>query len=921
MGCAGSSEKAPEVEEKSEAPSITKKGGEATRRKSSDAPELTHRYSAPKGANEDDEEKKVVQDVTIATNPTNECEEKVVEVDKELGTSRPATLNTEFPMAKEQVDSIPVSEVAESCNSLTLKSSWLIVELDEKMFSLLSEDMLEKFNEYEVECASVAYLLVADCNSSYLCQTIGVGVLLNEKMDAFNEVLKRCGARLKGYGATHLFFERWRTIFFSVFPRYIRSGETSFTPSLSQEWDLLWKKMTTALYEGTSSPEGQVFGSLYHDRNARRVVIDVDLIRSRESRCDPGHRFSSRLVDNANQLFAGLSDEAPIDLHSAQHLFEVFCFMVSLLGCKAELKAFFQKVRSADRERLPSQSYLVALFQPFIDTSHHFLPDVWNPAVEYYMGTYYYQMINFLVDGKGDKEWGESEFFPFPKAEDVRRTPKSIEGFSFLDRKRTSSVDVHNSGIREIELSEAHLCGQSTDSSTSKLPAGEEVVGAPVLANHFQPKQMSLFEFGERASWAVVDFRQCSCERKFENKGKPHCSPEKDSFSTLPRELEPQPVMEKESKEKLPDFCTEKNLQNGLCGQTSALDGVCKENMDEPPLITPKNEDLEATEGHAVLPDRDLPCSSFVPADFDGEGELEKASNPSLYSSSMVVFVNESVMGEEEQTISSNNKLPLFVVAEPKLDYGCVLCTNIADSLSMWRDNSEMMYRVQKSCNRLIRSVISRFDAHEIKREGDSFIIASQNVVNGLKVALGIQLELMRAVPITPGFRYHPDQRVCHDSTRVHRVEGDDKICWNDQAPRVRISLQMCAEEKADNPAIQKIGKKKHQRHQHYASSMQYCALLETMACGGQILMSIDTVKSIFNATEFSLSPCDAFLRSVEETAPCSTDKGKSLKDFVSFVDLGVRHVPGTKKSSLHLISVVPKCLAKRRFNNYFATC
>lgn len=918
MGCGGSSEKKPEVEEKSGVPNVPKKNEETQKRKISDAPELIHVDSPAKSLGVEKVEEKEVEVVPPLQHSGIEDKHEGSGPAQDLADSFSNEVPSSTQIASKQADINPVPEVVESFQCVNLKSSWLSVELDEEKRSLLSEDMLEQLNECEVECAAVAYLLIADCNTDFLLQTIGVAVLISDKTDAFNDVLRKSGARLKGYGATPLFYERWRKVFFSLFPRYLSSGGTSFSPALSQEWSTLWEKMIAALYEGSRTLEGQVFDSLYRERNARRLAVDVGLICSRESRCDPTHRFCARLLNKAQQLIFGLPDTALINSNSVEFLFEVFCSMVSLLMCKPQLEEFFHKIKNTQGERLPPESYLIVLFQPFIDTSREFLPDVWNPAVEYNLSTHYYQMINLFASGRDSSQLGSSDYFPFLGGHDSKKALKLIEGFPFLDRRRTSSLEVHASAGEEAEVSQNRLCIQSSGVGTIEAAPTKEGGQNDVLGNRYPLKVRSLFGFGERASWAVVDLSRCSSLRMTEGKGeyepykREQCNP-----TTIPAQVPCEKAKEDNNKGVDRVYSTEETAPSSVCTVENPPHEVKKERNEASIIKTVNQPESEVPESQ---PDqsRNDPDGFLSPSVHqDTNEESGKLSNSSLFSSSMVVFANESVMGDEEEEISdSNTNHPLSRMIKPALDYGCVLCTNIEDSLILWRENSELMHKAQKNCNRLIRSVISRFGALEIKNEGDSFIIASQNIVRGLKVALGIQLELMRAVPITPGFRRSGANGLYYWSANHRKIEGEAN-CWNDQAPRVRIALQRCFEKKEKNIFKRKIRRDAKPRYQHYGASMESCALLETMACGGQILMTLETVKSIFTAPEFSLDPCDMFLRSVKESLPASEEAGKSLKDFVSFVDIGIRRISGTRKASLHLISVVPKCLEKRSFANY----
>lgn len=914
MGCGSSSEKAPEVEEKKDEPIVEKVKEVKPPKEGAVAPNTNHAVNSVTFGPQDCTKKYELKDPPI----TVETEKKEKEIDNteiervSVCAQEKEASFTQIPPTDLVDNTVP--EDVKEVKSDSLKSSWLTVELDEENFSLFSEDMLEKLNEFEIECATVSHLLIADSQSEFLCQTIGVAVLLNEKMEVFNEVLKKSGARLSGYGATPIFYERWKDVFFTIFPRYINGDKNSFPKNLLVEWKDLWKRMLKALYKGGTSAEGQVLCSLYNEINAQKLAVDVDLIRSREKSCDPSRQFEARMLDRAQRLFSDLSDEALISPFSIHFLVETFHSMVLLLPFKTQLNIFFQKIKSSEGEKIPSQSYLVALFQPFVDTSREFLPDIWNPAVEYRFGTYYHQMVTLLSNNGETVESGKQNLFPFFGDQNSNGVLKKIEGFSFLDRKRTTSIEVCKPCEEEMDGTKSSLSIFPSD-----LPARDELIDAEKdedkgLRFCSLLKKESLFRVKERAPWAVIDLSCRSLLRKPPNKVAETRWGDRGNSPPIPKDCAEQACEEVENKCNASVCTSEKVLPNTLCTSTKIL-----EEREVDTSLSPEPEkrtESHLFDDHSSSANDDCVFSSSSCTKPNVHEDSQKSCSRSSFSSSMVVFVGESVVGNEEGSSGARTSCPFPLIAEPKMDYECVLCTNIEDSVSMWKSNSELMYRVQKNYNRLVRSVISRFGAREIENEGDSFIIVCENVVNGLKVALGIQLELMRAVSLTSEFKGSSLQHY-FQREKCRGADDEEKSCWNNVSPRVRISLELCTERKGNTIAIPEVGNASIQRYQFCGSSLCRCAMMESLACGGQIIMSLEAVKELFMSPDFLFVSCDGFLRSVDLSPPVPTDEGKSLKDYVAFVDLGLCQLPGNKEPPLHLFSAVPKCLESRKFANY----
>ncbi|CAD2222936.1 Adenylate and Guanylate cyclase catalytic domain containing protein, putative [Angomonas deanei] len=225
----------------------------------------------------------------------------------------------------------------------------------------------------------------------------------------------------------------------------------------------------------------------------------------------------------------------------------------------------------------------------------------------------------------------------------------------------------------------------------------------------------------------------------------------------------------------------------------------------------------------------------------------------------------------------------------------CLVFTDIESSTNLWQHNPIVMKEAVERHHRMIRTVIADNGGYEVKTVGDSFIIAAKDVFVGMKIAVGIQLELMRHLPIAPGFEM------------LEEVQGGgDPNAWSNQTLRVRIGIEHCTQATATYDTI-------HRRYDYYGPSVNQCARIEAAAAGGQILMSRDTFKALKAIPAFHDEPCPAHLRDVAGKGP--VDK-KGFDHFVATYDVGKVKLKGIKKE-VRLSSFVPLCFAGRDFSDY----
>ncbi|ORC88636.1 adenylate cyclase-like protein, partial [Trypanosoma theileri] len=97
----------------------------------------------------------------------------------------------------------------------------------------------------------------------------------------------------------------------------------------------------------------------------------------------------------------------------------------------------------------------------------------------------------------------------------------------------------------------------------------------------------------------------------------------------------------------------------------------------------------------------------------------------------------------------------------------CLLFVDIEGSTQLWARDAQLMELAVKKYHRILRSIIALYNAYEVKTIRDCLMIACQDVYVGLQIALSAQMELMRAAPITPGFKM------------LEQTEGGgDPSCW-----------------------------------------------------------------------------------------------------------------------------------------------
>ncbi|RNF06070.1 adenylate cyclase-like protein [Trypanosoma rangeli] len=195
----------------------------------------------------------------------------------------------------------------------------------------------------------------------------------------------------------------------------------------------------------------------------------------------------------------------------------------------------------------------------------------------------------------------------------------------------------------------------------------------------------------------------------------------------------------------------------------------------------------------------------------------------------------------------------------------------------------------------MIRSIIALYEAYEVKVMGDNFMIACIDIVVGMKIALAIQLESMRAVPIAPGFKMIENPQ-----------GGGDPSCWRSEGLRIRVAVQHCVDVVASYDPI-------HQQYDYYGPSVNCCSSMLPVACGGEILLSKESFSALEAMPAYKEEPCPWDLRQLEVHSFHTDPRG--MDEFISVRDVGPAELQGISKP-VHLLSITPKSLSGREFRH-----
>lgn len=183
----------------------------------------------------------------------------------------------------------------------------------------------------------------------------------------------------------------------------------------------------------------------------------------------------------------------------------------------------------------------------------------------------------------------------------------------------------------------------------------------------------------------------------------------------------------------------------------------------------------------------------------------------------------------------------------------CLIFTDIEASTRLWEKDSKVMDAAVRHHHSLIRGIARDYDGYEVKTVGDSFMIATKDALSALKIAVMIQLELMRR-PIAKGFEM------------IWSTQGGgNPACWRRDSLRVRIGIHYCTE-------LVAIFDSTNLRCDYYGPSVNMAARVESQAYGGQILMTKETLDALEAIPSYRDVPAPKNMRGFRRAAPLAVD-------------------------------------------------
>lgn len=173
-----------------------------------------------------------------------------------------------------------------------------------------------------------------------------------------------------------------------------------------------------------------------------------------------------------------------------------------------------------------------------------------------------------------------------------------------------------------------------------------------------------------------------------------------------------------------------------------------------------------------------------------------------------------------------------------------LIFTDVESSTNLW-EAYPCMAEAMEAHHAIIRGVIEQHECYEVKTIGDSFMIACPSMVEAMLLSLDIQTELM-------AYQW-PDQ--------LKYWKGDEESqpgCWN--GLRVRAGIHWCQE---IEPKLDTV----HGRYDYYGHDVNVSARVESVASGGQTMLTEDSYKQMMSEPDSDLLEdmnCVVFSRGVE---------------------------------------------------------
>ncbi|KAL0491949.1 adenylate cyclase [Acrasis kona] len=164
----------------------------------------------------------------------------------------------------------------------------------------------------------------------------------------------------------------------------------------------------------------------------------------------------------------------------------------------------------------------------------------------------------------------------------------------------------------------------------------------------------------------------------------------------------------------------------------------------------------------------------------------------------------------------------------PKSGRMAVAFTDVQSSTSLWQQFPNEMGRALKKHNLILRKLISKFNGYEVKTQGDSFMVCFANPYDAVDWAVNVQKELLDC-------ESWPTELIV--GSYDCRMEWDDLKNIIFKGLRVRIGIHFGEAEKIIDPTTN--------RPDYFGTTVNKAARVESVASGGQIVISFRLLKAI----------------------------------------------------------------------------
>ena len=172
----------------------------------------------------------------------------------------------------------------------------------------------------------------------------------------------------------------------------------------------------------------------------------------------------------------------------------------------------------------------------------------------------------------------------------------------------------------------------------------------------------------------------------------------------------------------------------------------------------------------------------------------------------------------------------------------CILFTDIESSTTLWQLYAQEMATTIKTHRTIIRQIIASRGAYEVKVVGDAFMIATSSAAQGLSLAVEIQRSLREAQWPTAINHFYSSDHQAFEEIVERRGDEAARIALSDQEAlaglRVRIGVHRCVD-------IDRHFDTLHQCYDYYGNDVNVAARVESLAQGGQILLTEQTLTAV----------------------------------------------------------------------------